>query len=90
LGGTDIAQAAEIMARYNVSFLCGECGRFHQTKTSVSVAGGPDRVKRIDAVYGPNALPSEVPKLLRRYVMCPVTRASLKLNEKELYLIPLD
>jgi hypothetical protein len=59
------------MTRYNVSFLCAECGRFHQTKTSVSVTGGPDRVKRIDAVDRPNALPSEVPKLLRRYVMLP-------------------
>ena len=78
------------MARYNVSFLCGECGRFHQTKTSVTMVDGPGRVKRIDAVYLPNALPSEVPKLLRRYVTCPVTRTSLKLTEKELYLIPLD
>jgi hypothetical protein len=78
------------MARYNVSFLCSDCGRFHQTKTSVTVMDGPERVKRIDEVYRPDALPSEVPKLLRRYVTCPVTRASLKLNEKELYLIPLD
>jgi hypothetical protein len=78
------------MARYNVWFLCGECGRFHQTKTSLTVIDGPDRVKRIDAVYRCGALPSEVPKLLRRYVTCSVTRASLKLNEKELYLIPLD
>jgi hypothetical protein len=78
------------MARYSVSFLCGECGRFHQTKTSIDVTDGPGRVKRIDEVYRPNALPSEVPKLLQRYVICPVTRASLKLKEKELYLIPLD
>jgi hypothetical protein len=78
------------MARYNVSFLCGDCGRFHQTKISVTVIDGPERVKRIDEVYRSKALPSEVYKLLRRYVMCPVTRTSLKLNEKELYLIPLD
>lgn len=66
------------MARYNVSCLCGECGRFHQSKSSVGVTDGPNRVKRIDAVYRPNTLPSEVPKLLRSYVMCSVTRASLK------------
>jgi hypothetical protein len=78
------------MARYSVSILCGECGRFHQTKTSVTVIDGPERVKRIDAVYRPNAMPAEIPKLLGRYVMCPVTRSSLKLDEKELYLIPLD
>jgi hypothetical protein len=78
------------MARYSVSFLCGECGRGHQTKTSVTVIDGPERVKRIDAVYRPNAMPAEIPKLLGRYVMCPVTRSSLKLDEKELYLIPLD
>jgi hypothetical protein len=78
------------MGLYNISFLCGECGRFHKTKNSVTLSNGPGRLKRIDEVYRPHVLPPEVPKLLRRYVMCPVTRNSLKLDEKKLYLIPLD
>jgi hypothetical protein len=81
---------SQTMAEYNVSFLCSDCGRFHQTKTSVAVINGPDRVKRIDAVYRPNEFPPEIPQILRRYVMCPVTRNSLKLDENKLYLIPLD
>jgi hypothetical protein len=78
------------MAQYNVSFLCSDCGRFHQTKISLTVFDGPDRLKRIDEVYTPSALPSEATQLLRRYVMCPVTRNSLKLDENKLYLVPVD
>jgi hypothetical protein len=78
------------MARYNVSFLCSDCGRIHPTKISVTVTDGPGRMKRIDEVYTPSAVPPEVTKLFRTYVMCPVTRNSLKLDEKELYLVPSD
>jgi hypothetical protein len=87
---TDEAQSGDTMAKYNISFLCSECGRFHQTKISLTVIDGPDRVKRIDEAYKPSALPPEVAKLLRTYVMCPVTRNSIKLDEKELYLVPID
>jgi hypothetical protein len=81
---------SQTMAEYNISVLCSDCGRFHQTKTSVAVIDGPDRVKKIDTVYRPNELPPEVPQLLGRYVMCPVTRNSLKFAENKLYLVPLD
>jgi hypothetical protein len=78
------------MARYNVSFLCSDCGRIHPTKISVTVIDGPDRMKKVDEVYTPSALPPEITKLFRTYVMCPVTRNSLKLGEKEVYVVPID
>ena len=78
------------MALYNVMFLCGDCGRFHATKLSVAVIDGPSRRKQIDEVYSPLATPSEVTELLRTYVMCPVTRNSIKLDRKEFYLVPTD
>jgi hypothetical protein len=78
------------MARYNVSFLCRDCGRIHPTKISVTVIDGPDRMKRMDEVYVPTDLPPDVTKLFRTYVMCPVTRNSLKLDEKDVYVVPSD
>jgi hypothetical protein len=78
------------MARYKVSFLCSDCGRIHPTKISVTVIDGPDRVKRIDEVYTPSVLPAEITKLLRTYATCPVTRNSIKLDEKALYVVPMN
>jgi hypothetical protein len=78
------------MAQYNVSFLCSDCGRFHQTKISLTLFDGPDRLKRLGEVYTPNALPSEVPQLLQKHVRCPVTRNSVKLDDNKLYLVPID
>jgi hypothetical protein len=78
------------MALYNVMFLCSDCGRFHATKLSVTVIDGPDRRRQIDEVYSTNGIPSEVTKLLRRDVTCPVTRNSIKRGRKEFYLVPID
>ena len=78
------------MALYNIVFLCSDCGRFHATKLSVTVIDGPDRRKQIEEVYSPSATPPEVTELLRTHVMCPVTRNSIKLDRKELYLVPTD
>ena len=78
------------MALYNVVFLCSDCGRFHATKLSVPIVEGPDRRKQIDEVYSPRAMPPEITELLRTHVMCPVTRNSIKLDRKELYLVPAD
>jgi hypothetical protein len=78
------------MALYNVVFLCSDCGRFHVTKLSVTVINGPDRRKQIEEVYSPHTMPPEVTKLLRTDVMCPVTGNSVKLDRKELYLVPID
>jgi hypothetical protein len=50
------------MALHNIMFLCGDCGRFHATKLSVSMIDGPDRRKQIDEVYSINEIPSEVTK----------------------------
>jgi hypothetical protein len=78
------------MALYNVVFLCSDCGRFHATKVSVTVIDGPDRRKQIDEVYSPRAMPPEITELLRTYVMCPLTRNSIKVDRKEFYLVPTD
>ena len=78
------------MALYNVMFLCGDCGRFHATKLSVTMIDGPDRRKQIDEVYSINEIPSEVTELLRRDVTCPVTRNSIRLARKEFYIVPTD
>ena len=78
------------MALYNVVFLCRDCGRFHATTLSVTMNDGPDRRKQIDEVYLPRAMPPEVTELLRTYVMCPVTRNSIKLERKEFFLVPAD
>jgi hypothetical protein len=78
------------MALYNVVFLCSDCGRFHATKLSVTVIDGPDRRKQIDEVYSPRAMPPEITELLRTYVMCPLTRNSIKVDRKEFYLVPTD
>ena len=80
----------DTMALYNVMFLCSDCGRFHATKLSVTVIDGPSRRKPIDEVYSPLATPAEVTELLQTYVMCPVTRNSIKLDRKEFYLVPTD
>jgi hypothetical protein len=79
-----------MMDQYNVSFLCSDCGRIHPAKISVTIIDGPDRLKRIDEVYTPSAMPAEITKLLRTYGMCPVTRNSIKLDKNELYLLPID
>jgi len=78
------------MGSYNIMFLCSDCGRFHATKLSVTVIDGSGRRKQIDEVYSPRAMPPEVAELLRTGVMCPVTRKSIKLDRKELYLVPTD
>jgi len=78
------------MALYNVMFLCSDCGRFHATKLSITVIDGPDRRKQIEELYSPSATPQEVTELLRRDVMCPVTRNSIKLERKELHFVPTD
>lgn len=78
------------MALYNVMFLCSDCGRFHETKISVTVTDGPDRRKQIEELYSPSATPPEVTELLRTHVMCPVTRNSIKLHRKKFYLVPID
>jgi hypothetical protein len=78
------------MALYSVMFLCPDCGRFHATKVSITVIDGPNRRKQIEEVYSPSATPQEVTELLRTHVMCPVTRNSIKLDRKELYLVPID
>jgi len=80
----------DTMASYNVMFLCSDCGRFHATKLSVTVIDGPGRRKQIEEVYSPSATPPEVTGLLRTHVRCPVTRNSIKLDRKELYLVPTD
>ncbi len=77
------------MALYKVLFLCSDCGRFHATKLSLTVIDGPDRVKQIDEVYSTREIPAEVTKHLQRYVMCPVTRNSIKRDRKECYLAPI-
>src|SRR5215813_14041973 len=76
-------KGGDIMALCNVMFLCSDCGRFHATKLSVTVIDGPGRRKQIDEVYSPLATPAEVTELLRRDVMCPVTRNSIKLDRKK-------
>ena len=78
------------MALYSVVFLCRDCGRFHATPLSVTMIDGPDRRKQIDEVYSPHAMPPEVTELLRTYVMCPVTRNSIKLERKEFFFVPAD
>jgi len=78
------------MALYNVMFLCSDCGRFHATKLSITVIDGPDRRKQIEEVYSPSATPPEVTELLRTHIRCPVTRNSIKLDRKELYLVPIE
>ena len=78
------------MALYNVVFLCRDCGRFHATTLSVTMIDGPKRRKQIDEVYSPPAMPPEVTELLQTYVMCPVTRNSIKLDRKELFFVPAD
>jgi hypothetical protein len=83
-------KGGDTMALYNIMFLCGDCGRFHATKLSVSMIDGPDRRKQIDVVYSINEIPSEVTELLRRDVTCPVTRNSIKLDRKEFYIVPTD
>jgi len=83
-------KGGDTMALYNVMFLCRDCGRFHATKLSITVIDGPDRRKQIEEVYSASATPPEVTKLLRAHVMCPVTRNSIKLDRKELYLVPID
>jgi hypothetical protein len=83
-------KGGDTMASYNVMFLCGDCGRFHATKLSVSMIDGPDRRKQIEDVYSPSETPPEVTELLRTHVMCPVTRNSIKLDRKKLYLVPID
>ena len=80
----------DTMALYNVVFLCSDCGRFHATKLSVTVIDGPDRRKQINEVYSPSAMPPEVTKLLRAYVMCSVTRNSIRPDSKAFYLVPTD
>jgi len=80
----------DFMALYNVMFLCSDCGRFHATKLSITVIDGPNRRKQIDEMYSPLTMPPEVTELLRTHVMCPVTRNSIKLDRKELYLVPID
>lgn len=65
------------MGRYGLSLLCSECARFHSTKTFVNLEHGPKRVRRIDEVYTPNALPPEVPKLLSREFICPIMGKSV-------------
>jgi hypothetical protein len=75
---------------YNVVFLCSDCGRFHATKISVTVIDGPDRRKQIDEEYSPRTMPPEITEILRRDVMCPVTRNSIKLKRKELHFVPTD
>jgi hypothetical protein len=83
-------KGGDTMALYNVMFLCGDCGRFHATKLSVTVIDGPDRRKQINEVYSPNAMPPEVTKLLQTDVMCSVTRNSIRLDSKAFYLVPTD
>jgi hypothetical protein len=76
------------MAPYTVSFLCSDCGRVHATKISLTVSDGPDGMKPVQELYTPNRMPRAVTRLLQTYVLCPVTRNSLKLNKSELYLVP--
>jgi hypothetical protein len=78
------------MALYNVMFLCSDCGRFHATKLSVTIVEGPDRRKQIDEVYSPRAMPPEITELLRTNLICRVTRKSIKLNRREIHLVPID
>ena len=80
----------DTIALYNVMFLCSDCGRFHATKLSVTVNDGPNRRKQINEVYTPSAMPPEVTKLLQTYVMCSVTRNSIKLDSKAFHLVPTD
>jgi len=85
-----IQKRRDTMALYSVMFLCPDCGRFHATKVSITVIDGPNRRKQIEEVYSPHTMPPEVTKLLRTDVMCPVTGNSVKLDRKELYLVPID
>jgi hypothetical protein len=50
----------------------------------------PTGGKQIDEVCTSSAMPAKVAELLRTHVMCPVTRNSIKLDRKELYLVPID
>jgi hypothetical protein len=76
------------MARYNVSFLCGECGRLHPTKIFLSRGKQFAGRKPLAKVYKAQSLPTEVIKLFRYAALCPATRNSVIINNSErLYLV---
>ena len=76
------------MTKYNVTFACNECSRFHPTNVWLSVNQYFPRNTKINAVYKGKSLPPEVMKLLRRPALCPITRNSVFLDYSEqLYVV---
>lgn len=76
------------MAKYNVTFSCGECGRFHPTEISLSLHQGLPPRENIYDVYEEESLPPEIIKLFRTPALCPVTRNSVVIDySARLYVV---
>jgi len=50
----------------------------------------PTGGNKIDEVYSHRAMLPEVTKLLRASVMCPVTGNSISLQQRGIYLVPIE
>jgi hypothetical protein len=71
------------MVKYNLASSYSECGRLHSTSVSITVGKRFAMGTTINDIYGREPLPSTVMKLLRSTALCPVTGASVIVEDAD-------